>query len=348
MKVRAEPHPAYEALWAALRAEGIAPGNPTAMPIAEARAANARYYAAIAGEGPAVATVTELRLPGPGKPLPARLYHPGGEAPLPVVVYFHGGGYALNGLDSHDRVMRELALASGWAVLGVAYSRAPEARFPTQIAEVATALDWLNRHAPDHRLDPLRFALAGDSAGAHLALTSAIARRDQGAPPPLALLLAYGMYQRTTETASHRRFGGGGHGLTSARMQWFWDHFLPDGAVVPPLAEPLHADLRGLPPVHLVVADLDCLRDDSLALQERLVEQGVPVRIDQFSGTLHSFLQFSRILPPARRAIAAMADSLRCCLRDDGAQTWAARMKGPDHGTGIDHTAEASAPDPRF
>ena len=319
------PHPAYAALWAEMRAIGVAPGDPTRMPLTEARAANRRYYAVVAGEPPAVAASQDLTIPGcDGRPLRLRIHRPTLGRDLPVIMYFHGGGYAVNGLDTHDRLMRELAIASGRAVVGVGYSLAPEHRFPTQLREALVAVDWLARDGERHGLTGDGYAMAGDSAGAHLALSTALALRDGGRPLPQALVLAYGMYHRDLATPSHRLFGEGRHGLTSERMAWFWRHFLPetwDG--VPALVEPLRADLHGLPPVHLVVAELDCLRDDSLMLKERLLQSGVPVRLDIYPGTLHSFLQFVRVLSPARAAIADIAGAVRCCPvsdRNDGAR----------------------------
>jgi acetyl esterase len=77
--------------------------------------------------------------------------------------------------------------------------------------------------------------------------------RNAGAPLPDAALLFYGAYAADEETLSHRTFGDGSYGLSSSRMAWFRKLYLEDSlppvAVTHPLVAPLHADLRGLPPL---------------------------------------------------------------------------------------------------
>ena len=142
---------------------------------------------------PDVAFVQNHLVPGPHGPIPVRLYRPAIGGLLPVLVYLHGGGYVLGSLDTHDRVMRLLALKSGAAVFGVDYRLAPEHRFPAQLEETAAVLDWISTQAASVELDRRRVALGGDLAGAHLALGAALARKPT-ATKLKALILYYGAF----------------------------------------------------------------------------------------------------------------------------------------------------------
>ncbi|MDT8266957.1 alpha/beta hydrolase, partial [Roseomonas sp. DSM 102946] len=182
------------------------------------------------------------------------------------MVNLHGGGWVWNSVDTHDRLFRAYAQAAGCAVLAPDYALSPEAAFPIALEQVAGVVRHVAAHGASLGLDPARIVLGGDSAGANLALAAALLLRETD--PGLALrglLLAYGCYDARCDTESQREFAEG-FGLTRERMALFWRLYAPEEeARMSPLASPLLADLRGLPPALLQVAELDVLRDDSLA-----------------------------------------------------------------------------------
>ncbi|PWC40374.1 alpha/beta hydrolase [Azospirillum sp. TSO22-1] len=293
---------------------GCAPADPLRQPLQQARAAAERYHAFLNGPEALPADVEERRIDAPGGPLRLRLYRPpGSEArTLPVLLYFHGGGFAVNSLDTHDRLLRLLARRAGVAVCAPAYSLAPERRFPHQHDEALAALRWLAREGAAHGLDVERIAVGGDSAGANLALAAALAARPPGEPRIAFGLLLYGMFAHDFDTPSHRRYGGGRYGLTSARMRWYWEQYLGHAEITgDPRAAPLFADLRGLPPLWLTAAGRDCLRDDSLRLAERLAEAGVPHRLEVCETLPHGFANMARLVAAADGAVARAAAAVR-------------------------------------
>lgn len=82
---------------------------------------------------PDVGSIRDLQAEGPGGLIALRMYHSLSHAsnePLPVPVYYHGGGFVIGELDTHDVLCRELANASGCAVVAVDYRLAPEILFP--------------------------------------------------------------------------------------------------------------------------------------------------------------------------------------------------------------------------
>lgn len=249
--------------------------------------------------GPVMAKTRDLSVAG----VACRLHRPvGGSDPLPVILYIHGGGWVLFGLDTHDRLMRELAAASGCAVLGVDYSLSPEARFPVALGEIGDVLAALPGMAATLGIDPRRIGAAGDSAGANLALASALRARDAGRPLQ-ALFLAYGAYDDRRRD-SHARYGGPDYILTPQEMDAFWaDYLLPEhhGDAH---ARPLHADLSDLPPALLCIPECDVLADENREMAARMTAAGVDARAIVYPGATHSFLEASSVSELARRAIA--------------------------------------------
>jgi acetyl esterase len=305
-----DPH--MEPILARMRQPGAV--DPSTLPHAEGQElfhANAAYWNT---PSPPMASVEDLTLAGPAGPLRARLYRPEAAAGDALVVHLHGGGWTFGSVDSHDRASRLLARASGLPLLSVDYRLAPEHPTPAGAEDALAVIDAVAAGAAGRALEPSRIALAGDSAGANIALGALLLRRDAGQPPLAGAALFYGCYAPDVETESCRRFGGGDFGLSVVRMRRYWSNYL--GATRPddPVAAPLHADLAGLPPLYLNAAGLDPLLDDTLNLANRLSHAGVPFTLDVAPGVVHGFMQMSSELPAAARAIRQGAEALRRML----------------------------------
>jgi acetyl esterase len=276
-----------------------------------ARALAERVRAPWRAGGPKMA-VAERIAPGP-RPVKIRVYAPVSDtSPRGALVYLHGGGWTIFSLDTHDRVMREYAARSGLNVIGVDYSLAPEARFPVALEEVKQVMRWLQREPGQTGVDPSRVALGGDSAGANLALCGALALRDEGAALPCGLLLNYGCYDIAVSDEMARRYGGEGFMLQAEEMAGFWRGYLRGPADANnPLVCPTRADLAGLPPVFMAIAECDILAEQNLEMAEQLRRAGVDVRPMVYRGASHSFLEAVSVSPLAARALQDGADWLR-------------------------------------
>jgi acetyl esterase len=274
--------------------------------IAEARAIFDQASAAWREPALPVSHVEDLAIPTPAGSMRARLYRPA-EGPLPLVIYVHGGGWTFGSVDTHDVEMRHLAHFSGAAVLGFDYRLAPKHPFPAGLDDVLEAIAFAETGGLGESVDPQVIALAGDSAGANLALAALIARRETGKRMPITAALFYGCYAPDFSTESHARLGDGSYLLSTERMHWYWRNFLGqrDEAEPGSLAVPLDADLSGLPPLYLNAAGLDPLLDDTLNLCRRLAAAGADFRFDFVPGVVHGFLRMARDLPAARGALAA-------------------------------------------
>lgn len=261
--------------------------------------------------GPVMAETADRWLFAHGRRVLCRLHRPRAASGLAALVWFHGGGWVWSSIDTHDRLARELAAAGGVAVIMVDYALAPEARFPRAVLEAAAAVRALAAAADDWGIDPARIVLGGDSAGGNLALATALALRDGGGPPLAGLHCVYPVTDADFDTPSYREFAEG-YGLTRAAMQAYWRLYLRDPADrLNPLATPLRANLSGLPPTLLQLAELDVLRSEGERLGEALTRAGVAVTRELHAGMLHGFIRLSSAVATARNAIASAGAWLR-------------------------------------
>ena len=160
---------------------------------------------------------------------------------------FHGGGFVLGDLDTHDGIVRRLALASGLRFVSVGYRRAPEHPYPAPLDDCVAAVRWVADH-----LRPSSFGLAGDSAGANLAFGAALTLREHGLPQAGAGLLIFGCYDRAMRAPSYTTYGRGDYLLRTSDVDWFWRQYLGEHDARPPApAAPIDAPLDGLPPVFI-------------------------------------------------------------------------------------------------
>ena len=271
--------------------------------VAELRAAAKALRAGWQRRGPAMQATVEGSFEG----LRYRVHRPIADPRLPGVVFFHGGGWTLMDIDTHDPIARLIAAASGAAVLSLDYPLAPEAPFPAALGACTRFVGFVAESADRFGLTAGAPAVAGDSAGANLAVAVALALRDEGRPRPRALGLIYGSYDLSTLARdSHKRFGGGELPLSVERMTLFRNCYVPDPAHrADPLVSPLHADLREMPPSFLAVASHDPLYDENLAFAARLGDAGAAVELRVYPGTIHGFLEAAAAVeaPVALRAV---------------------------------------------
>jgi acetyl esterase len=263
-----------------------------------------------AGAGPAqpVARVEDRELDTDAGVLWARCYAPsaGGE-PLPVIAYLHGGGWVFMGIETHDRICRRLANATGALVVSIDYRLAPEHPFPAALDDCEAAVAWLAEHAGDVGGNPRRLAVAGDSAGGNLA--AAVALRAAAAGPSVAAqVLVYPVTDAGQDTGSYRDLATG-YLLTAEDMAFFWECYLGvDGDPHDAFAAPLQAaDLSGLPPTLVLTAEYDPLRDEGEAYARRLDGFDVPVEWHRYDGVTHGFLGMDALVPAADEAMARIA-----------------------------------------
>ena len=233
---------------------------------------------------------------------------------LPVILYMHGGGWVLGNADTHDRLVRELAVGTGAAVVFVEYARSPEARYPVAIEQGYATAQWIVREGAANQLDPNRIAVAGDSVGGNMTAALTLMAAERGDVRFVHQSMYYPVTDAAMDTGSYEQFAEG-YFLTAKSMAWFWNAYLPDaGRRSEPFASPLRASdeqLTGLPPAFVIVDEADVLRDEGEAYAARLRAAGVAVTTVRYDGITHDFMMLNPLSGShATRAAVAQAISV--------------------------------------
>lgn len=238
-------------------------------------------------------------------PIGIRVIHPSDPA-QGVYLHFHGGGWVLGATHHQDPRLCQLADATRQVVVSVDYRLAPEHPYPAGPDDGERAAVALIDEAPQRFGAPVT-TLGGESAGAHLALVTALRLRDRhGFTDFRAINLLYGVFDlRLTPSARH--FGPGPQVLTTDGIRWFIDQFAPGEDKDDPDLSPLLADLTHMPPAAITVGTNDPLLDDSLFLAARWpscdleVVEGAPHAYDAFDVTAgaRSLARINRFLSAA-------------------------------------------------
>ncbi|MFD8412306.1 alpha/beta hydrolase [Streptomyces sp. NPDC059650] len=249
-----------------------------------------------------------------------RIVRPVGvTGPLPVVLYVHGAGWVFGNAHTHDRLVRELAVGAGAAVVFPEYDLSPEARFPVAIEQNYGVAQWIAREGRHKELDGTRIAVAGDSVGGNMTAALTLLAKERGDVRFLQQVLFYPVTDAAFDTDSYEQFATG-YFLRRDAMRWFWDQYTTDAAERASVtASPLRASLdqlTGLPPALVITAEADVLRDEGEAYAAKLRAAGVPVTALRVLGTIHDFVMLNalRETRAADLAIGLAVDTLRKAL----------------------------------
>lgn len=272
-------------------------------------------FAAMNAVSPEISLVENTVVEGAFGTTQIRIYDAlGDRVEAPGMIYFHGGGWIVGDLDSEDSKLRRLALESQVRIVSVDYVLAPEHRFPDPVYDCIAAAENIHHDAARLGLDPSRLAIGGASAGANLALSTAVALRDKRSTWLQFILLFYGVFD-IESTAPSRKIFGDGFGTSIAEMEYFYSqYFNRREERSDHLASPLFAKLTGLPPTYIDCAGADLLRDDSRSLAARLRTAGVSCQFNETPGVLHGYTLLGHEVAAARNAIKHAAHALRARL----------------------------------
>jgi acetyl esterase len=235
---------------------------------------------------------------------------------LPVIVYIHGGGWVMGDEGTHDRLIRELAVGTGAALIFVEYGRSPEVKFPVPVEQAYAVTKYVAEHGELLGVDSSRLAVVGDSVGGNMTAAVTLLAKERGGPRIAFQALFYPVTDASFDTASYKEFAEGPW-LTKSSMQWFWNAYCPDVALrKQAIATPLSAtteQLKGLPPALLLVDENDVLRDEGEAYGRKLAEAGVRVTSVRYNGAIHDFMMLNPIATtaPVRGAVAQAIAVLR-------------------------------------
>ncbi|WP_250031377.1 alpha/beta hydrolase [Paractinoplanes maris] len=273
-----------------------------------------------AGEDPAVRAEFRVAPVGPSGLVGFWLFTPApAENPPAVAIYAHGGRWMMGDAHTHRRLIADLVVASGLALVVPEYTRTPEARFPIAVEEIYALTVWITENSAGLGLDAGRLAVAGDCAGATLAASLTLLAKRRGGPRISAQLLYYPLLDARCEQPSHREFGSG-YLLTHDAVRWYWEQYSAGaGNRADPVLSPMSAsidDLTGLPPALIISAEADPVRDEAEVYASRLRAAGVAAFAVRYLGVVHDFVSLTalRSVPASQAAIRQGADFLREAL----------------------------------
>jgi acetyl esterase/lipase len=230
--------------------------------------------------------------------------------PMPVIVYYHGGGWVIANSDVYEASTVALAQNTGSVVVSVNYRLAPEFKFPTAHEDSYAAYVWVRNNMSAINGNG-KIALAGESAGGNMAITTAMLARDRGVPQPLHIVSVYPVANNDLNTPSYNQYANA-MPLNRPLVMWFVDKYfrtMADGDS-PLISLTDVANLTGLPPTTIIAAEIDPLQTEGMQLRDKLQSQGVSVRYQLYTGVTHEFFGTYAVEPKSQEAQTLAATQL--------------------------------------
>lgn len=229
-----------------------------------------------------------------------------------VLFYLHGGGYCWGSIRSHLSFVTQLAAAVGCRAVVVEYRRAPEHPFPAALDDALSAYRWLCARETGSRI-----AIAGESAGAGLAL-SVMQALDQGDTRPVAGLLLSPWVDLSGQMTRARSAAGEGLTLMERQLLKTAEQYADGVPLNDPRISPMYGNHSGLPPLLIHSGTREFLARDAAVLSEKAREQGVEVSFEQYEGGVHVLHTFVHLSKRAREYLRKAAHFLEVQLRPGG------------------------------
>jgi phosphinothricin tripeptide acetyl hydrolase len=238
---------------------------------------------------------------------PAEWLRPPSASPGRVVLYLHGGGYVIGSPRSHRHLAAAIATAAGASALLLDYRLAPEHPYPAAVEDATAAYRWLLGQG----IAPERVVIAGDSAGGGLTVAALLALREARVPLPAGGVCISPWVDLTCRAESYVSKAAVDPIVRRAGVEEMARAYLGTTPATRPLASPLFADLRGLPPLLIHVGSDEVLLDDSRQLAERARAAGVETTLEVYERMIHVWHWFLPMLDEAQTAIEAIGRFIR-------------------------------------
>jgi acetyl esterase/lipase len=217
-----------------------------------------------------------------------------------TILFFHGGSFVVGSPETELSLTANLVVRTGYRAFSPDYRLAPEHPFPAGINDGLSAYRALLESGED----PSAIALAGDSAGGGLAVTTLIMAKRAGLPMPAAIVAFSPGLDATRTGASMDTKAGIDPLFTRESLRPNSKLYLAGADPNQELLSPATlADPAGFPPMLLQAGTNEVLLDDSTRMAERARDAGVDVILDITAGVPHVFQSFAGILDEADQAL---------------------------------------------
>ncbi|MCD8213723.1 MAG: alpha/beta hydrolase fold domain-containing protein [Campylobacter sp.] len=253
--------------------------------------------------GPIMFETQEISIKFEDANIRARIYYPNFKDEYKTIFFIHGGGFVVGSIDTHDRIMRNLAYNSKCAVIGIDYSLAPIKKFPSQIKECDALIQHVIKNSKKYKISPKFIAYAGDSSGANICMGTFLYQRENAKKFVKAMALFYGLYG-LKDSASRALYGDETDGLRQEDIEFYYEQYLQKPQDMDcKFLNIFNADLtHNVPPCFIAACEFDPLKDDSKVLHEILKQNGSS-KFKEYKGVMHAFLHFSKMMDIANQAI---------------------------------------------
>jgi len=224
-----------------------------------------------------------------------------------VLICCHGGGFVVGSSKSHRKMFGHIAKAVGCHAVILDYTRAPENPHPGIVNQAVAVYKKLL----DDGYQPKHIATTGDSAGGNLCTTVVLKARELKLPLPAAFVPISPWYDMEGKGASMVTNAENDALVAPGILEGMTAAFLGGSSPRDPLANPLHADLKDLPPALVQVGGFETLLDDSRTFAQRMKDAGGDVELQIFPEMQHVFHFMAGKAPEADDAVAKMAKFLK-------------------------------------
>jgi len=231
--------------------------------------------------------------------------------PTRAILFLHGGGYISGSIDSHRHMIAQAGREARARTLALGYRLAPEHPFPAALDDAIAGYRFLLSQG----FAPETIAVAGESAGGGLAVATLVSLHDAGEPLPACAWLSSPWVDLTMTGASIRTKAAVDPLLSEPYLAELAKAYLNGTDPLNPLASPLHADLRGLPPMLIQVGSAEILLDDAVRLAGAAGAADVRVTLEVWPDMIHAWHHlFYQQVAAGRRALAAVGAFIHAML----------------------------------
>jgi len=231
-----------------------------------------------------------------------------GTDPERVLLYLPGGAYIIRMPNVHSAMVSKLCRNANARALMVYYRLAPEHPFPACLDDALLAYEWLL----DQGIPAQKIAIAGDSAGGGLTLSTLLAIKERNLPMPGCAHMLSPLLDVSDHAPSRWKNAMSDAALPSPQNRAINPRpmYLGENAPEDPMVSPINGDFTGLPPLYIQVSDSEMLLDDSLRLARRGHTYDVEVTVDLWHKVPHVWQIFG-FLPESSEALEKSARFLR-------------------------------------
>lgn len=297
-------HPAIESFVRAARERSVSDASAT---VQQRRDSYRAELAAMRGEPELMGSVEDVVVALDGRTVRARLYAPLLDESKALVIFFHGGSFVAGDLDTHDALCRRLSADTRMRFLSIDYRLAPEFPFPAAIEDAVDVIRYVVGHVATYDAPAARVIVMGESAGATIATVACSITRGENLGLAGQVLLYPTLGPELLTDSAHTY--GHGYMLDLDRLRQDYADYLGDWSdhTDPRVSPLMAADLTGVPPAIIVVAECDALRDEGVAYAGLLEHFSVPVEILEAKGMVHGFLRLGPLVPETLHIVDDLA-----------------------------------------